>query len=230
MHKLLVFATFGFGTALVGCGGSSGPAPLKYSMDDMYLATVPIEDKQEVLQAQQAYSVAKMERASVEAKYQEAGHRLDVAKNQEKQARLDMKNAESKKQAAEDTGDMNKINARSAELHGAELARQAAQAKVEWVKENKKYLKEELRYRTEEMYHQEARYELAKAQVAQQKNIRPKGFDFASYQAQVQERSRRAQKWRARAEQAKTKAENKKKQWEALQAQADNATRAASGS
>jgi len=209
--------------AACGGGGDSGPVPLKHHFDDMHIAAVPLGEKNQVIQAQNDYSVAKMERAKAESDFSEMGTKLEVAKNELQQALLAEKSAKSKKKAADESSDMTRVNAAAAEMRSAELSRKAADEKVGWVKAQREYLKKFLRYTEENMYAQEAKYELAKARLAQSKNIRPKGFDFGAFESQFKKRSERAQRAKAVSQSEKQKADSKKKQWQQMESAANRA-------
>lgn len=216
---------------LTGCGGGgeSAPKPLTHHFDDMYIATVPIEEKQRVIEAQQAYAVAKMEKSTAEANYAESGTKLDLAKDELKRAKIDQDSAKKKAKAAEESGDMNRVNSATAAVRAADLAKQAADQKVTWLKAERTYLKRWVRYATEEMYNKEAKFELAKARLAKAKNIRPKGFTVKDYEAQASARSRLAQKEKKLAEQERNKAANEKKKWQSLVKASDKAMGKPSG-
>ena len=210
-------------TGLLACGGGggdAGPGPLKHHLDDMHIAQVPIGEQQAVIQARNDYGVAKMTRAKAEADYGDSGTKLDVAKNERKQALLEEKSAEAKEKSANSSADMNRINAAKREKHAAQLSRKAADEKVDTIKLDRKYLKKWLRYTEENMYAMEAKFELAKAQLAKNKNIKPRGFTFATFQAQASERSKRAQKAKMVADQAKKDADVRRKKWQALEKEA----------
>src|SRR5690606_5464713 len=126
---------------LFACGGGeSRPGPLKHHLDDMFIAQVPIAEKQSVLQAQQDYHVARMERAKAEADYNEAGTDLQVAKNERDRAALDEKTANAKKKGAEKTGDLNRITAAALLVREAKLMRRAADKKIEYMKARRDFL------------------------------------------------------------------------------------------
>jgi len=211
--------------AACGGGGDPGPGPLKHHFDDMHIAAIPLGEKNQVIQAQNDYSVAKMERAKAEADFADSGTQLEVAKNEREQTLLAEKSALSMKKAADGSSDMNRINAATAETRATELARKAADEKVSWVNAHRKYLKKLLRYTEENMYTQEAKYEVAKARLAQNKNIRPKGFALANFDKQYKKRSERAQRARAVSSKEKQKADKKKKAWR----QMDSAAKRAAG-
>ena len=177
-----------------GGGGNPGPKPLSHHFDDMYIARVPMEEKQSIIDAQNEYSKAKMEHAEAEAGANDVGTKMEVAKNERQQAMLDEKSAKTKEKSANDSGDMTRVNTAKGELRSAELGRRAADQKIEALKAKRDYLKLLLRYTLENMYAMEAKYELAKARVAKNKNIRPKNFKVSYYEKQASARSRSAQK------------------------------------
>ena len=216
-------ALFMYVLSACGGGGPPAPKPLQHHFDDMYIATVAMEEKQGVMDAQQAYAVAKMEKSTADANYAESGTKLDLAKDELKRAKIDQDSAKKKKKAAEESGDMNRVNAASALVRAADLAKQAADQKVTWIKANRNYLKLWVRYSTQEMYHQESKFELAKARLAKAKNIRPKNFTLSTYESQASERSRLAQQDRKVADQEKSRAENEKKKWKSMVSAADKA-------
>lgn len=215
--------------AACGGGGDPGPGPLKHHFDDMHIAAIPLGDKNQVIQAQNDYSVAKMERAKAESDFAETNTQLVVAKNEREQSLLAEKSAASKKKAAEESADLTRINAATAEMRAAELSRKAADNKVTWVKAHREYLKKQLRYTEENMYAAEAKYELSKARLAQTKNIRPKGFAIADYERQYKNRSERAQRAKAVAQREKQKSDTKKKAWQQMNSAAQRAAGADSG-
>jgi len=214
-------------TLAAACGGGDpGPMPLAHHFDDMHIAAIPLAEKTQVIEAQNDYSLAKMEKAKAEADFAEVATELTVARNEREQALLSEKSARSKKKAAEDSSDLTRINAAAVEMRAAELARKAADEKVTWVKARRAYLAKRVRYATENMYAMEAKYEVAKARLAKAKSIRPKGFDFAAFDKQYKRRSERAQRARAVARREQKKADAKKKSWQQL---AGAASRAAGG-
>lgn len=209
---------------LPACGGGEPrPGPLQYTLDDMYIATVPLEEKQVVLQAQNDFAAAKMERATAEAAYNESATELQVAKNELAQAELDEQSAQSRKKAADDSGDMNRMNASAQEVRAAKLAREAAAKKVEYMQAQQVYLKKKLLQAEDDVYGKEARYELTKARLAQANNIRPKGFEMANFQRQSQERSKYAQRSKALLQRDKAKADTLRREWQTLEREAERA-------
>ena len=206
-----------------GGGGAAGPKPLSHHFDDAFIASVDMDKKQAMLQAQNDYSASKAARMKAEADYSDSATALAVAKNEVKQGVLEEKNAESMLKSAEASGDQNRIMPARRDARVAELARRAADEKVTVRKAERKYFKVNLLYVEEEMYHREARYELAKAKVARDNNISPKNFKFSVYQRQAEERSKRAQRAKALAEREKASAETRRQKWQKAKRAHDSA-------
>jgi hypothetical protein len=212
----------GLGLACGG-GGESGPGPLKYHLDEQYIAQVPLPEQQAMMAAQNEFFKAKAERMKAEADWHDSGTQLDVAKNQRKQAEIDEESASKVRSSAEDSGDQTRINAAMRDQRVAELGRRAAEKKVSSIEAQRSYLKKWERYTEENLYAKEARYELAKAKLAKDKNISPKGFRYDDFAKQAEDRSHRAQRARMSADEKKGEADAKQREWQASKAEADHA-------
>lgn len=189
----------------------------------MYIAQIGLDQKQSVVQTQNDWSVAKMENAKAEADYNQMTQQLTVVRNDRQKAKLEQDSAASNKKSADASGDTNKMNDAQKQLRGAELAVKAADARVKYYEAYRGYLKKWWRYTQENMYWREAQYELAKAQLAQKNNIQPKGVTFESFTAQEQERNRRAQTAKQKADGEKTRATTARESWIAAQSASDSA-------
>ncbi|HET6610697.1 MAG TPA: hypothetical protein VFG83_01855 [Kofleriaceae bacterium] len=213
------------GTLLAACGGSgpTGPQPLKYHLDDMYLAQVPIAQKNGVVKAQNDYSVAKMRNANAKYDLDELDLEIERAKNERQQAILEEETAAAEKRRADESADMNRVNNAMAKARAAELARKAADIRVEYLGAKKKALKLFVTYTLEDLYATEARFELAKASVAKSNNIRPKGFEHQRFVTQANKRKDRVRSAEAKFKDAKRVALDKRKQWQALLQEAQRA-------
>ena len=205
--------------AAAACGGGGGDErakPLAHQFDDMHIAAVPLDEKKGVVEAQNEYSLAKMKRAEVEAAYNESSTELQVAKNELQQSMIEEKSAKQRKKAADKSNDVSRINVAASELRQSQLSRKAADQKVAYLKAQRKYLKKQLNALSHEMYAKEAKYEMAKAKVAQKKNIRPPGFEYKTYEEQYRDRSEASQRAAAIAKREKQKAADKEKKWKSL--------------
>ncbi|HUJ58124.1 MAG TPA: hypothetical protein VLX92_06520 [Kofleriaceae bacterium] len=208
---------------MVACGGSSDspPGPLARHFDDMYIAAIPIDQKQSVVQSQQDYSVAKMEQAKAEADYNDATTQLQIARNDAQAAHLNVSSAVSSKKSADASGDQNRINDAIKNLHTAEDMAKAADARVRYIDTYRNFLHRYLRYTQENTYYREAQFEGAKAQLAKQNNIQPKGVSYDAFPGQTEERQHRTQAAKERAEHDKQATLGKRDEWLKIQHQAD---------
>jgi hypothetical protein len=210
LSKLFAAGVVSFALVTTGaCGGGADdapPAPLARHFDDMFIADVALDQKQAVVQTQNDWSIAKMENAKAEADFNEATAQLTVVRNDLKAARLAVDSAVSNKKQAEASADNNRINQATKDLHAAEQAAKAAELRVKYYEAYRNYLKRNWRYAQENMYWREAKYELAKSQVAQRANKSPRGVDYNWFPAQEAERAKRVQAAKAKADAERQKA------------------------
>lgn len=212
--------------ASTACGGSSDgpPGPLNKHIDDMHIARIPLDQQGSVVAAQNKWSISKMEMANAEAQVQESDSQLHQARNDHKAARLAIDSAISAKKSAEQSSDMNRVNTAQNDLRNAEASEKAAKERVKYFETYQRYLKQYHRYTQENMYWREAQYEAAKASIAKTNNIAPRGINLADFPAQVEQRGKRTEKAKAKAEDHKQKAVNARQTWLSQQTAADKAT------
>jgi hypothetical protein len=211
----------------VACGGGSSdsrPAKLSTRLNDDFIAQVAMDQRQAMVQAQTEWNTAKMQSGKSEADWKRLGEQITVVKNDREKAKLQLSSARSTKDAADKSADSNKINDATRELHTAELAMKAADARLAYFEKYRAYLQLEWRWAEEAMYWREAQYELAKAQTAQKNNIAPKGVDYAAFAKQEQDRNQRAAAAKSKAESEKTRAQSARESWVRAQQTADQAT------
>ncbi len=206
------------------CGGGSSdgpPPPLGKHFQESFIAGLPVEKQSEVIKAQSDYNVANREKAKAEADLREQALQLSVAKNEANAAKLDLDSANSNLKAAEASADRNRINDATREKRGAELAKNAADERVNYYTAYGKWLHRQLRWSQENAYWREAVYELAKARLAQANNIAPAGFNHQDYVRQEEDRNRRTQAAKGKADDAKGAALSARQKWVVIQGEAD---------
>lgn len=221
--KIFAIAVLAIVVPLGACGGASDspPGPLAKHFDDMYIAAIPLDQKQSVVQTQNDWAVAKMENAKAEADLNESATQLAVVRNEQKAAKLGVDSALSNKKAAEASADTNRINQATKDLHTAEDLANSAGERVKYFEAYREYLKLVLRHAQENMYWREGQYELAKAQLGQKNSIAPKGVTYDSFPQQEQERSRRTSSAKDRVDAAKQRAMSARGNWVKAQEIAD---------
>lgn len=187
----------------------------------MYIAAIPLDQKKDVVQTQQDWNIARMENANAEAQVKESDSQLHQARNDQKATRLAIDSAVSAKKSADASADMNRINQSVKDLNTAQDLGKAADARVKYIEVYNAYLKRYLRYTQENMYWRESQFEQAKAQLAKQNNIAPKGVVYDSFPKQLEERQKRTQSAKERAEGDKQKVVSARENWLKIQDQAD---------
>jgi hypothetical protein len=150
------------------------------------------------------------------------GTKIQAARNDRAKAKLEADTAALNKKSA--GTDNNKINAAQKEMHTAELAMRAADLRIRYYETYRGWLKIHWRHTQENMYWQEARFELAKAEVGKKNNIAPQGVDYTRYPKQEQERGKRAASAKAKADGGKAKAAAAREEWLKSQQTADQAS------
>lgn len=215
---------FALAVALGACGGgseSARPGKLGVHIENRYIDSVAMDQKQAVQAAQNAWSAAKNENSTAEAAFNSVS--LTIVRNDRDKAKLELSSANSNKKSAEASADTNKINTATKELRSAELGVKAADARIRYFETYRTYLRQAWLAAEETMYWREAQYELAKAQLAQNNHIAPKGVAFDSFAKQEAERNKRATSAKSRVDADKTKAASARESWLKTQQMADQA-------
>jgi hypothetical protein len=207
----------------VACGGASDspPKPLSSHFDGMYIAAIPVDQQKPAFDGEHTWNIAKAENAKADADLNEATTQLGIARNEQKAAQLTVDSAVSAKKSADTSADTNRINNATKDLHTAEDLKKAADARVSYIDTYRNYMLRYQRYTQENMYWREAEFESAKANLAKQNNIAPKGVSYDAFPKQVDERQKRTQGAKEKAEADKAKVMSSRENWLKIQATAD---------
>ena len=117
------------------CGSSDKPpGPLGTHFDEMYIAAIPLDQKQNVVQTQQDWNIARMDNANADAQMKELDSQLHQARNDQKASRLAIDSAVSNKKSADASADMNRINQSVKDLNTAQDLGKAADARVNYLR------------------------------------------------------------------------------------------------
>ncbi|HEY1553705.1 MAG TPA: hypothetical protein VGF94_02670 [Kofleriaceae bacterium] len=187
----------------------------------MYIAAIPLDQKQSVVQTQNDWSIAKMEQAKADADSNEVTTQLSIARNDVKASRLSIDSAVAAKKSADASADTNRINQATKDLNAAQEVEKAAEAHVHYLEAYAHYLHRYLRYTQENTFWRESQYELAKAKVAQANHIAPKGVNYADFPSQHDGRMKRTQGAKDRLEHEKQSANESRSHWLEIQKRAD---------
>jgi hypothetical protein len=213
----------GFASSLLfGCGGSEEPPkPLSRHFDEVYIAAIPVDAQKASFDAQHEWTVSRAEDAKANADLNEATMQIGIARNDQKAAHLALENALSAKKSAEASADTNRINQAAKDEHTAEDNEKAAAARVKYLQTYVNYMKQYTRFTASNMYWHEAKFEAMKAQIAKQNNIAPKGVTYEWFPKQLDERQKRADKEKLRADKHRGDATGAREAWIKIQQQAD---------
>jgi hypothetical protein len=184
---------------VVACAKPAG-GPLKYTFDATKLASVTLEAKLPVTQAQQAHEQAQAQQHKASEDYRDSEIELALAQYQAQNAIVVSALAITGKPAA-------------ATADTAALARRAADAKVAFAEARRAWLDKLASSTLYQVYAAQAKLELERGKLAQTNNLVPAGFDLAAYQTQAEERARAAATATAETDQVRTAAEAKLSAW-----------------
>jgi hypothetical protein len=221
--KIFAIAVLASVVSFGACGGSSDapPGPLAKHFDDMYIAAIPVDQQQTVIQSQHDWSLSKMENAKADADLNEATTQLSIVRNDQKAARLGVDSAVSAKKSADASADTNRVNQTTKDLHTAEDLAKAADERVKYFEAYVVYLRTVQRHAQENLYWRESQYELAKAQLGQKNGIAPKGVAYDTFPKQEQERNKRASSSKERVDAGKQNVMSARENWQKAQETAD---------
>lgn len=190
---------------LVACTKPAG-GPLSRTFDNTRIASVALESKQAVTQAQQQYDLALLQHGKADEAFRDSQIEQDVAEYQASRAvlvsQLVATRLNDKVGTSTDT---------------AALARKTAGAKVEFMRARRGWLRRLSSSTFYAVYATQAKLELERARVAQTNNLAPAGFDLTSFQQQLEQRDRAAQAAAAETEKERQAAEVKLNAWSELE-------------
>jgi hypothetical protein len=191
---------------LVACAKPAG-GPLAHTFDNTRIASVALESKQAVTQAQQQHDLARLHHDKADEAYRDSEVEQEVAEYQAEHAVLVSQlvgRMHDKAQTSPDT---------------AALARRTAGAKVEFMRARREWLGALSNSTFYEVYATQAKLELERARAAQTNNLTPAGFDLASFEQQLDQRDRAARAAVAETERRREAAGSRLTAWNVLERQ-----------
>jgi hypothetical protein len=194
-------------TIAVAACAKPGGGPLKYTFDNAKIASVPLDAKQSVTQAQQAHDEAVLLKQRASDGKRDSEIEADVAEYQAKRAQLVSQVVALRV--------MEKPAQPSAEA--AALARRAAEAKVGFARARHAWLEHLASSSLFAAYAAQAKLELERAKVAQANNLAPAGFDINVFQQQAEKRAAAAARETAESTRLRGVADTRLAQWNELE-------------
>src|SRR5262245_26015897 len=175
-------------TAAAACGGgASGPSALRYTLDNQYIVVCSPAEQGSVVAAEQDLIVANKEKDKAEYDLKNVGLELKISGYEYDRAKLSVKIAEAKREAAAVAG-VAMQNLADAEMRSANLGLGTSETKREFMKAKGRWLKAWRKYTVYGVFAADAKVQLEKARIAKAKNNYPKGFDLAKYEEQARDR------------------------------------------
>jgi hypothetical protein len=188
--------------AFVACAKPAG-GPLAHTFDNAKIASVPLESKQAVVQAQQQYDLAQATHTDAEARYRDSEIEEDLAAYQAEHSLVVSHIAANHVAASTPV----------ATADSAALARKTADAKVAFMKARHDWLGKLSDSSLYVAYAAQAKLELERARTAQSNNLAAAGFDLGPYQRQFDERDAAAKTATAATETERKTTEAKLSEW-----------------
>lgn len=186
---------------LAACNKPAG-GPLAHTFDNTRLASIGVESKQGVAEAQQQHDLAVQQHAKAEDDFRGAEIEEEVAQYQAEHAVLVVQLVGNK------LDDKPQLTAET-----TALARRAAEAKVDFMRARRVYLAALSNSTFYVVYATQAKLELERAKVAQTSGVAGAGFDLSGFQAQAEQRERAAASATAETEKQREAAGNKLATW-----------------
>ena len=181
----------------VACGGGAkGPGALKYTFQDDYLAPVPPENQQQILDAYRDVQAARAELSHARFLLADIASQLELADNEAKRASLLGKSANIAQKRAARTHKTPQIAAAEKLQEQASVEQDFNTAHREYLVAERRYLVAFVEFAEHNLAAMEARLELAKAELAAAEKIAVKGFDVVNYRSQLEKRMTRVNQLR----------------------------------
>ena len=191
---------------LVACAKPAG-GPLAHTFDNTRIASVALESKQAVAEAQQQHDLALLAHGKAEEAYRDSEVEQEVAEYQAERTVL----------VSQLVGRMHDKAQTSPET--AALARRTAEAKVEFMRARRDWLGKLSTSTFYAIYAAQSKLELERARVAQTNNLAPAGFDLVSFEQQLEQRDRAARAAAAETETQRQAAGARLTAWNELERQ-----------
>ena len=186
--------------AAAACAKPAG-GPLKYTFPNEKIATVPLDKKEGVTQAQQQQDLAQAKHTRASDDFRDSEVEVELAQFQSEHAVLVSQLVAARLGSVTNNPDT------------AALARKASAAKIAFTEARQAWLDKLALSTFYDFYAAQAKLELERAKVAQANNLAPAGFDISVYETQAQERAKAAQDANARTDLEHSAAEAKLSAW-----------------
>lgn len=164
---------------------SSGP---KYRVDDAVLADLAVTEKQGMLNAAAEVNQAKEELNKAHADLATVERDVAVVDSEYGQSKLEVTKAKADVELAETSKDLSRVTAAKSKLSQTQIAKESADAKLDWYKQKRSYAKALVEVAETHGAAAAARYEQEKARLVEAKGRKPDAnFNIAHFDQQAAE-------------------------------------------
>lgn len=197
---------------LLGACGGSKPI-IQHRLDMEVLAPTPPEARASVAEAYRDQYRAELELAHTQFLLDDVEYELKIARAEREQVKHSQKIARLEERRNEAMFKTSLAEAASTLLNDMKKQDLAHKHQIRYLKAQRSYLRKRLAHAKVAVTHAVARFELAKAQLAKERDTIPKGFKLTRFVAQEKRARAIADKKARRAKAAQTKARAKEKRW-----------------
>ncbi len=196
---------------LTACAGPKPAIQHRLSMD--MLQNSPPEVRGPVADAHNSHYLAKVELAHLEFQLEDIEFELRMAKTEKKMAKQSMEMEKIKSERNNRSYKTKLMDVAKAAMFGHDSRADAMDDKLRYLKSQRKYLRKGVLHARAKINHTEARFELAKAKLANQRKTVPKGFTLAKFVSQEKRTAKVAGKKAQKVKSAKSEAQGKQRIW-----------------
>jgi len=212
MNKLTYLALAQLLIMGAACGG--GQAGLGARVDEASLASVPPEDRNAVADAYASHWEAQRALEHWQFELADVRYAIDEARAQKSRAELDRKLASVRIKRNKAAFFGKAVQEAEAALGGSKRDVRTADLKLKWLSKRRAYLEQEVAAAQAQIQATDAAFELAKAKLARERGIAPKGFKMDTFVQQAQRRSATYRSKRQAADKARATADERHRDWQ----------------
>lgn len=196
---------------LYACGG---PAPIiKHRLSMEMLTNSPPDVRASVADAYRNHYRAKLTLAHTEFLLDDVDYELQIARAEKSKAKQSKKIAKIQSKRNLLAYKLKLMDEAKARVFGFDKKSSALDERIRYLKAQRRYLRKGVIHGKAAIYHTEARFELAKAKLANERKTIPKGFKLAAYVSQEKRTGKVAAKRAKSSKAAQNIAIEKERAW-----------------
>ncbi len=182
---------------VTACGGTPRNTELKNRVSDERLAPIAPADRAAEIEAHQGAFLSQWQHAYTKEQLEGAKLEIKIAKNDLAGAKIGMKSAKLEKDAADESGDVNKMKEATRAALIAEQEMEVHEISIDRAKQSLAYLKKRLLHEESKLRSLEAKLEYSRAESLTAAGIVPPNFKLKTYKSQYSKRQSQAKSTKA---------------------------------